>query len=107
MSCARGYGVEAQSGNLTLNIPFSETLDACKSSVTVQKPHTLYIVELEDDQHVLVMSNLPLTFHPKEQFIGGRFKLQTVRSGEFVLYLGSLNRILVDVQSVHIMSKAG
>ena len=31
-------------------------------------PHL--IVELEDDQHVLVMSNLPLTCHPKEHSLG-------------------------------------
>ena len=38
---------------------------------------------------------------------GQKLGLQTVRAGGFVLDLGSLNRLLVDVQSVHIMTKAG
>ena len=76
-------------------------------SENVQSPYL--IVELEDDQHVNVMSNLPLTcyLNTAKGTVGEKFGLQTVRSGGFVLDQDSLNRMLVDVQSVHIMSKAG
>ena len=71
-----------------------------KCSVTVQFPHL--IVEVEDDKHVYYNVKSSITCHPKEHTLGN-FELQTVRSGTFVLDLGSLNRILLDSQSAHIM----